>query len=370
MYNPQVIIDKMNSWLGCKQGDSTHKHIVDTYNAHKPLAQGYKVKYTDAWCATTVSAAAIECGYTDIIPTECSCNRMIKLLQSMGIWQENDAYVPQMGDIIFYDWQDSGVGDNVGSSDHVGYIEKVENGIITVIEGNISKGVGKRTIPVNGKYIRGYGIPKYDQDIASQPAPVSAKPTLKGIDVSSNQGVIDFHKVKQSGIDFVILRSTLKNGNADPRFEEYYAQAHEVGIPVSVYKYSYATTPAQSFQEAMGVIKFLNGRLCTVWLDMEDAEQLKAVGGKAGITNIINAFMDYCIASGYDVGIYCNLNWYKNYISADFKKKYKFWIARYGKNNGTLDEKYRPDMDWAIWQYTSKGKVNGINGYVDLNIRK
>ena len=367
MHNPQVIIDKMNSWLGCKQGDKTHKHIVDTYNAHKPLAQGYKVKYTDAWCATTVSAAAIECGYTDIIPTECSCNRMIKLLQGMGIWEENDSYVPQTGDIIFYDWQDSGVGDNVGSSDHVGYVEKVENGVITAIEGNISKGVGKRTLPINGKYIRGYGVPKYDTESV---APISsASPILNGVDLSSNQGIVDFAKLKASGIDFVILRSTLKNGNADPRFEEYYNDAHAVGLPVSVYKYSYADTPANAFYEAMSVVKLLNGRLCTIWYDVENSDQIKKIG-KAGLTNVINAFMDYCVASGYDVGIYCNQSWYKNYISADFKKKYKFWIARYGKNNGTLDEKYRPDMDWAIWQYTSKGKVNGINGYVDLNIRK
>ena len=367
MYNPQVIIDKMNSWLGCKQGDKTHKHIVDTYNAHKPLAQGYKVKYTDAWCATTVSAAAIECGYTDIIPTECSCNRMIKLLQSMGIWEENDAYVPQTGDIIFYDWQDSGVGDNVGSSDHVGYVEKVENGVITAIEGNISKGVGKRTLPVNGKHIRGYGVPKYDMQ--ATPVTTSAKPSLLGVDLSSNQGIVDFSKVKASGIEFVILRSTLKNGNADPRFEQYYQEAHEVGLPVSVYKYSYANTPADAFYEAMSVVKLLNGRLCTIWYDVEDSAQIKKIG-KAGLTNVINAFMDYCVASGYDVGIYCNLSWYKNYISADLKKKYKFWIARYGKNNGKLEEQYRPNVGEAIWQYTSKGKVNGINGNVDMDIRK
>ena len=88
MHSRQVIVDKMMSWLGCHEGDPVHKHIIDTYNAHQPLARGYKVKYTDAWCATTVSAAAIECGYTDIIPTECSCNKMIELLKKMDIWQE------------------------------------------------------------------------------------------------------------------------------------------------------------------------------------------------------------------------------------------------------------------------------------------
>ena len=369
MYNPQVIVDKMNSWLGCREGDKTHKHIIDTYNAHKPLAQGYKVKYTDAWCATTVSAAFIECGYTDIFVTECSCNRMITLLKKKGIWQENDAYIPNAGDVIFYDWQDTGVGDNTGSSDHVGVVESCINGLITVIEGNKNDSVEKRTVKVNGRYIRGYGVPNYDM-LASPVVEHPAYVTQKGVDLSANQGHVDFKALKSSGIDFVILRSTLRNNKPDPYFEEFYSEAQAVNLPISVYKYSYATTPAESFQEATGVIKMLAGRACTIWLDVEDNAQLAKVGGKTGMTRIINAFMDYCVASGYDVGIYCNLNWYKNYIDNQLKSKYKFWIARYGKNDGKLDEKYRPNVNEVIWQYTSKGKVNGISGYVDLNIRK
>ena len=248
MYNPQVIIDKLNSWLGCHEGDAVHKHIIDTYNAQKPLPQGYKVKYTDAWCATTVSAAFIECGYTPIFVTECSCNRMITLCQKKNLWMENDAYVPHMGDVIFYDWQDSGIGDDIGTSEHVGVVEKVVNGIITVIEGNKSDGVGKRTIAVNGRYIRGYGLPKYDTVI---PTPTPAKPvtpTTKkrfevGMDISSCQTAIDFYTAKKTGIEFVVLRSTLKNGLADTKFERYYADAQKAGIKIhGVYKYCYALT--------------------------------------------------------------------------------------------------------------------------------
>ena len=313
------------------------------------------------WCCTFVWWVLKECG-VEVLKT-ASCMMMADYFKKQGRWSN----IPQTGDLVFFKF-----ATNSRWTNHVGIVVDVEGNKITTVEGNTSinsddngGAVMKRTRTSN---IVGYAHPKYDTESLIQTP--SAKPILKGVDLSANQGNVDFSKVKASGYDFVILRSTLRNGNPDPKFEEYYTQATACEIPVSVYKYSYATTPAQSFQEAMGVIKLLNGRLCTVWLDMEDAEQLKAVGGKAGITNIINAFMDYCIASGYDVGIYCNLNWYKNYISADFKKKYKFWIARYGKNNGTLEEKYRPDMDWAIWQYTSKGKVNGINGYVDLNIRK
>lgn len=157
------IINQAKAWIGCKESNGTHKPIIDVYNAHKPLARGYKVKYTDAWCATFVSACAIKCGATDIIPTECSCNKMISLLKDIGVWNEADNYTPKAGDIIFYDWDDSGKGDNTGNSEHVGIVEKVAGSTITVIEGNYSNSVKRRTLAVNGKYIRGYGLPKYTE---------------------------------------------------------------------------------------------------------------------------------------------------------------------------------------------------------------
>lgn len=168
------IIEQAKSWLGCKESDGTHKKIIDVYNNHKPLARGYKVKYTDAWCATFVSACAIKCGYTDIIPTECGCSPMIQLFKNIGSWVENDAYVPKSGDIIFYDWQDSGIGDNTGVPDHVGIVEKVSGSTITVIEGNKNNAVERRNIQVNGKFIRGYGVPKYDVETVPKSALTSA----------------------------------------------------------------------------------------------------------------------------------------------------------------------------------------------------
>ncbi len=155
------LIAQAQGWLGCKESDGSHRKIIDTYNAHKPLARGYSVKYSDAWCATFVSACAIKTDMTDIIPTECGCSQMIKLFQSLGEWDESDSRTPNPGDIIFYDWDDSGIGDNVGTPDHVGIVEKVFGSTITVIEGNKNNAVGRRTIQVNGRYIRGYGIPKY-----------------------------------------------------------------------------------------------------------------------------------------------------------------------------------------------------------------
>ena len=156
------IITQARSWLGCKESDGSHKKIIDVYNDHKPLARGYKVKYTDAWCATFVSAVAIAVGYTDIIPTECGCGQMLELFKKLGCFVEADTHVPSPGTILFYDWEDTGKGDNTGWPDHVGIVESVSGSTITVIEGNYSNSVKRRYIAVNAKLIRGYGVPKYD----------------------------------------------------------------------------------------------------------------------------------------------------------------------------------------------------------------
>ena len=103
----QKVVSIMEGWLGRKESDGSHRKIIDIYNGHKPLARGYKVKYTDSWCAATVSAAFITAGITDIAPTECGCGEMIELYQKKGRWKESDSYTPQPGDIIMYDWDDS-----------------------------------------------------------------------------------------------------------------------------------------------------------------------------------------------------------------------------------------------------------------------
>ena len=168
------VIKQAQAWIGCKESNGTHKKIIDVYNSHKPLARGYKVKYTDEWCATFVSAVAIKLGYTSIMSTECSCQKMIELYKAKGCWVENENRTPKAGDIIFYDLDDNGVGDNKGHSDHVGIVEKVSGVVITVIEGNYDCSVKRRTIAVNGKYIRGYGVPKYDAEPkATKPVVVS-----------------------------------------------------------------------------------------------------------------------------------------------------------------------------------------------------
>ena len=164
------VVEQARAWVGLKESDGSYKVILDIYNSQEKLPRGYRMTTKDPWCAAFVSSVAVKLGYTDIIPTECSCNKMIELLKKIDSFVETDSVVPSPGWILFYDWDDSGKGDNTGSSDHVGIVEKVEGNTITVIEGNYSNSVKRRTIAVNGKYIRGYGVPKYDPEATSKEA--------------------------------------------------------------------------------------------------------------------------------------------------------------------------------------------------------
>lgn len=188
------------------------------------------------------------------------------------------------------------------------------------------------------------------------------------VDLNSNQGTVDFVKLKSSGIKRVILRTTTKNLQPDIKFDEYLSGCRNNGFNVEVYKYSYALNTTDVVAEANSAIKLLQScNLKTrIWLDLEDKSQIPL--GKGGILAIATAFLQTCQNAGYDVGIYCNLDWYKNYIHDDLKNKYKFWIARYGKNTGIIDNTYKPNVGEIGWQYASKGSVVGINTNVDLSV--
>lgn len=206
------VVKQARAWLGIRESDGSHKKIIDVYNAHKPLARGYKVKYTDSWCATFVSAVAIKLGYTDIIPTECSCQKMIALFKAMDSFCEDDSRVPNPGEIIFYDWQDSGEGDNTGWSDHVGIVEKVNGNTITIIEGNYFNCVMRRHKTVNSKSIRGYGVPKYDEEQEECTVNVSVlKKGSKGSQVKALQALLIGYGYScgSSGVDGSFGNATL-----------------------------------------------------------------------------------------------------------------------------------------------------------------
>lgn len=171
------VVKLAQSWIGKKESDGSHREIIDIYNSYSPLPRNLKMQYDWAWCAATWSALAIKLGYTDIMPIEMSCGYLIDKAIEMGCWVENDDYIPKPGDAIPYDWQDSGNGDNVGWPDHVGVIEKVnaEAGYFVVIEGNYQDSVKRRTMSINGRYIRGFITPAYDCDWEEGPNRTSGK---------------------------------------------------------------------------------------------------------------------------------------------------------------------------------------------------
>lgn len=168
LYSRKEVVKLITSWIGKRESDGSHKEIIDIYNSLISLPRGLKMKYDWAWCACTWSALAIKLGYMEIMPIEISCGNLITKAKEMGIWKENDGYVPKPGDGILYDWDDSGVGDNVGWPDHIGTVTYVneDSGYIEVVEGNYNDSVKKRTISINGKFIRGFITPKYDLDDA------------------------------------------------------------------------------------------------------------------------------------------------------------------------------------------------------------
>lgn len=160
--NRSQMVHAAEGFLGYNEADGSHKQIIDIYNGHKPLAQGYEVKYDDKWCATFVSAVAIECGFTEVIPTECSCQRQIELFKELGVWEEADDHLPLPGDIIYYRMEDPPLtGDCTAYADHVGIVVGTSGNFIKVIEGNKNDDVSYRYLSVNDKIIRGYAIPDY-----------------------------------------------------------------------------------------------------------------------------------------------------------------------------------------------------------------
>ena len=191
----QDIIGIMQSWIGTDK-----KKIIDLYNSYTPLAHGYKVQYTDAWCDTTVSACFIKAGAVDLIGgTECGVERHIQLFKNKGIWEEDGTVIPTPGAIVCYNWDDS-TQPNDGFADHIGIVESVSGNNITIIEGNYNDAVRKRVIPIGWGYIRGYAFPKYGTDTQT----VTAQPSVTG-------GAMKYSKNKPP-LQCILTQSTCFNG--------------------------------------------------------------------------------------------------------------------------------------------------------------
>lgn len=185
----------------------------------------------------------------------------------------------------------------------------------------------------------------------------------KGIDVSKYQKDIDWHKVKNDGIEFAIIRIGYGKyeNQKDPYFEKNYENARKNGIPVGVYHYSYATNIDEAKLEAAQVLIWLNKRKLDlpVYFDIEDKSQTSL--SKKTLTDICKAFCNRIEEAGYWAGIYANKHWSTNLIDGkELGKRYTYWVAQY-------NTKCTYDGNYDIRQNSSSGKVNGINGNVDMN---
>ena len=157
----QAMIDTFYAWEGFSRINGKQNGIIDIYNSITPWPAGYKMRYSDAWCDATVSAAAIKSGNVERIGRECSVPRHIKIFKKLGIWEEDGTIKPRPGDIIVYSWGRFKQPNNASAS-HIGIVAKVEGNKITAIEGNRGIGiVATRTIPIGWGCIRGYARPKY-----------------------------------------------------------------------------------------------------------------------------------------------------------------------------------------------------------------
>lgn len=181
-----------------------------------------------------------------------------------------------------------------------------------------------------------------------------------GIDVSEWQGDIDWKKVKT---DFVIIRAGYGRelSQKDKKFERNYEGAKSAGIPCGAYWYSYAVSEEEARREAAVCIDVLKGKKFEypVYYDVEEKNTLAL--GREKVSEIISAFCSELEKAGYFVGLYMSANPLTNYTTDFIKNRYAVWVAHYGVSKPSYSGKY------GIWQKSSTGKIDGINGNIDIN---
>ena len=178
----QKVVDIALSYVGCKTGSAKHKELVKAFNSVRP--HGEKAANSSPWCAIAWTAWQILAGNTiKQVPMSYNCGQLIKDAKNLGIWIEKDSTKPKIGWGILYDWDDSGKGDNTGAAENVGLVYAVDSKYIYVVEGNkgTAETCGKRAIQINGRFIRGFIAPKFNDKY--EPAQTSAeyrKPSKTG----------------------------------------------------------------------------------------------------------------------------------------------------------------------------------------------
>lgn len=212
---------------------------------------------------------------------------------------------------------------------------------------------------INFKGMKGYIDSSY----------LNLSPIEKGIDVSKWNGSINWQKVKNSGIDYVIIRGGFGTSSVDEKFKTYIEGASNAGLKIGIYWFSYATTPEEANKEAKKcqetIAPYKNSITYPVFFDYEYhsteyANNQGKIITKNSASKIANSFINTIKSYGYDSGIYTNKNFSKTYFSDELLNSNNLWVAQYSTNN-TFNHPY------SMWQYSEKGSVPGISGHVDLN---
>lgn len=187
---------------------------------------------------------------------------------------------------------------------------------------------------------------------------------LRGIDVSKWQGVIDWQKVKNDGVEFAIIREgwgKKSPSQIDKQFRANYENAKSVGIPIGCYHYSYADSISGAKAEAEFCLENIRGMQFEypVCFDIEDRTMLSLSNRQR--TDIIKTFCSEIEKAGFYAMFYCNLNWLNNYlIKEELLLKYDLWLAQWSHTE--------PSISCGIWQKSDKGTINGIIGNVDIDV--
>lgn len=190
---------------------------------------------------------------------------------------------------------------------------------------------------------------------------------MRGVDVAKWNTVNNYAALKTGGIDFSIVKVINKSNQPDGGFERHLEGFAGAGIPVIAgYNYLYTTTESAAVKAAEACVKTAAGRIPMIYADVEDPV-LRTVS-KEKLASILKEYQKVVEDAGLEFGIYCSLDWYRNVLDVG-KVDAPFWIARYGKNNGSLDLSYKPVIAHQMngWQFTSRGRYPGITGDVDLN---
>lgn len=361
--NPNILNEKF-AGAGADNMTKYARSLVNWIGS--PYSQGtaWCDQFLD-WCFITAfgikTAKDVIGGWSAYTPSSA------QFYKNMNRWYSS----PKVGDQIFFK--------NETRICHTGIVYKVNDTHVYTIEGNTSSNIGvatnggcvaKKQYALTYSKIAGYGRPKYEL----VPQDNSQKPYLyKGVDVSAAQVGIDYDVMKQSGVEFAIIKIIRKDLTPDLMFEKHYSGFTNAKIPVfAVYNYSYATTVEKAKKDAQVVISTLRGRRVAVVLDVEDNIQ-KGLGKT--LIDIINAYQSVIESAGLPFILYTGMSFFATYIGPwkAYLNCKNIWMARYPSSMQMTfiedPDQSKCPMDGILgWQYSSHGKIDGYGGNIDLDI--